>query len=160
MLSNRAIARFHQQAKGQPATIEEAFKELSRRAFAVWIRMMVTPPDKLRGLARMSKMLGCSSRNLRTVLTELRFKNFIELVRLKEGRRGFLEVKLTRRAMLVGADHFIKLSNFLFSGIENIESNLIQDSDPSSVKSAAGVETSRSICQVHGEPVHRYKQFP
>ena len=96
------------------ATINQAYSELSRSAFAVWIRLMAEPPDVLKlGKAHLAGLLGYGLRRTDEVLTELRRKGYIGVIR-PEGVAAPLTIVIRRRALInarVGS--FQRLSSIL-----------------------------------------------
>lgn len=94
-------------------TIDRAYRELTPASFALWLRMMVISQLELnKGRAHLSRLLGESDRTLDRRLRELRTKGYIAIESpTKPGRPSKLRLK--RRAVISGADHFIKLSRMV-----------------------------------------------
>lgn len=89
------------------ATIDQAYDELTRSAFAVWIRLMTERPETLKmGKAKLAALLGYSPRRSDEVLTELARKGYISVIKTRPrgepaaiGPRG---CEALRRAASVG----------------------------------------------------------
>lgn len=99
-------------ARVQPegVTIQEGYTELTKPAFAVWIRLMIEPERILEGgVERLGRALGYRRRGFFQVMQELRNKGYVRVIAGPCPRIPSM-VKIQRRAMLVGRDHFIKLS--------------------------------------------------
>jgi len=89
-------------------TIESAYRELTRPAFAVWIRMMVIPERFfLKGRNKMAKKLGYSEPGADPVFRELSRKGYLKL----ESSGPFVPVKITlvKRLILKGDDHIVNM---------------------------------------------------
>lgn len=91
--------------------LEVAYDLLTRQAYAVWVRMMVEPEAVLErsGMEQLAERFRYRQRAFYNVVQELRDKGFIRVIsppRLGEPSA----VILSKRALLVGRDHFIKLS--------------------------------------------------
>lgn len=95
----------------QPASIVEAFEELTPQAFAVWIRLMVTSEEELLGRKRIAKMLKYSLAASDNILNELKHKSYISFQR-KKNPGGQVRVVIRRRAIISGRNNFVKLSFF------------------------------------------------
>ncbi|GAG41452.1 unnamed protein product, partial [marine sediment metagenome] len=95
----------------EAATIEVGYQALTREAFAVWIRLMVEPENVLEsaGLARLAERFNYRERAFKEILRQLRNKGY---VRIESPPRPGVPAKLfiQRRVLLVGRDHFIRLS--------------------------------------------------
>jgi hypothetical protein len=107
------VAR-HSLSLGSPTkmgkTIHEAFEELSTQAFACWVRMHVIEGNKLKkGRAEVAKLLGKSLSQSNAILRELRNCGYIR-VNSATKRGNPSEILLEKRCVLVGIDHFIKMS--------------------------------------------------
>jgi hypothetical protein len=96
--TKRRRSRFHpSEYRGGPVYTEEAYGELSRSAFAVWIRLMTLTGDQLReGIGSVSRRLGYSPKGGRAVLSELELAGYVGFV--NEGTRQ--HVVLLRKAMV------------------------------------------------------------
>jgi hypothetical protein len=94
----------------QYPTIEQAYSELTYRAFAVWIRLMVATPDQLAsGKKELSKVCNYSTSHFYTILNELHNKDYIRHTPAPLYRPH--TIILHKRAMIVGRNHFVRLSN-------------------------------------------------
>jgi hypothetical protein len=84
----------------EPISIQAAYALLSRRAFAVWIRLMAENPETLfAGRHRLAKLLGYSERRFSELLLELDRKGFVSLIRPE--RPGFVtKIVIARRAKI------------------------------------------------------------
>lgn len=93
------------------ASIEEAYNDLSRNAFAIWIRLMVTPERELEaGRKALARSFGCSVSAFNRTIRELKLKGYVDLVpQAKAGEPS--TIVISKRARLVGRDHFVKLSH-------------------------------------------------
>ena len=94
----------------QTASINDAYAELSKAAFAIWIRLMTeTNPAHLQTKERAAKVLGYSSVNsCKRVLEELVEEGYIEF--RNDSKGSGCRLVLVKRALLVGRDHFVRLS--------------------------------------------------
>ncbi|KKL80697.1 hypothetical protein LCGC14_2002140 [marine sediment metagenome] len=94
----------------QTASINDAYTELSKAAFAIWIRLMTeTNPAHLQTKKRVAKVLGYSSdQACKRVLEELVEKGYIEF--RNDSKGPGCRLVLVKRALLVGRDHFVRLS--------------------------------------------------
>jgi len=100
-----------------PITIPQAYRSLSKQAFAVWIRLLVVPDKQLVNRSKIAKMLGYSAANSDVVLRELKLKGYITWGRYP-GRPSRLVIR--RRAFLSGPTNFVHLSNICLSTIEQV----------------------------------------
>lgn len=98
--------------RSQPATIEEAYAELSVPAFAVWIRLQMATPKQLLGRAKIAKIIDYSSAQSDTILRELKYKGYIQMIANGQGKPSQLVIQ--RRTILSGPSSFVRLSNFTF----------------------------------------------
>lgn len=92
------------------ARIDEAYCDLTREAFAVWVRMSVDSKKVLEhsGVATLAERYRYKRRGFFDILRQLRNKGY---VRFNTPPRGeIVSVFIERRPLLVGADHFVKLS--------------------------------------------------
>lgn len=92
------------------AKLDEAYQDLSREAFAVWLRMAVDPKSVLEhsGVNNLAVRYRYKRRGFFDILRQLRNKGY---VRFSTPPRGDpVSVYIVRRPMLVGVDHFVKLS--------------------------------------------------
>jgi hypothetical protein len=92
-------------------TIEQAYDELTREAFSVWIRLMVVSSSDLRnGKKDLSKICNYSLNRFYTIMKELYNKGYVSYI--KPSRLGTKHtVLLKKRALISGRNHFIKLSS-------------------------------------------------
>jgi len=90
-------------------TITEAYNQLPRTAFALWIRMAVHPIHELEtlGMYKLAKQFGYSRRTFYDQVQVLRNFGYIRYATV-HGRAS--QIRLTKRPLLVGVDQFIKLS--------------------------------------------------
>ncbi len=104
-----------------PITIADAYAQLSQEAFAVWMRLHVCTPEELDGgRQNLAKLLGLSNGRSNEVLRELVAKRFVQMNRAE--RNGLpTQTVLVKRALLVGRDAIIKLSNVLSGGLASSE---------------------------------------
>lgn len=98
----------HKPAEG--ITLADAYQDLTREAFAVWVRMMVEPETVLEGtgINKLSKTFQYGRRSFWTILQQLRNKGYIRFATPAPGSPAAIHI--TKRPMLVGRDHFLKLS--------------------------------------------------
>jgi hypothetical protein len=93
----------------KPATIEEAYKELSTAAFAVWIRLMTMEPLAFRSRGKMARHLGYGVSRTNEILRELRLKGYVNVpLQTHPGKPS--QIVLLRRALLAGRSQFIQLA--------------------------------------------------
>lgn len=91
-----------------PVRIADAYQELSKEGFAVWILMAVTSAKVLEsGLGKMASEFGYKERGFRKVLSELRNKGYVRYV---TRTRLPVPLQIARRPLLAGHDRFVKLS--------------------------------------------------
>jgi hypothetical protein len=102
-----------------PCGLAEAYDQLTRGAFAIWIRMAVAERRELRvGRAKLSLMLGYSRRQGDELLRELERKGFVAFLPHGPWRRTV--VVLTRRPLLERGHSFTRFARFLFSPISEM----------------------------------------
>lgn len=103
---------------GNPTAIETAFDELTPKAFAVWVRLMLLDDEQLKmGRRRVTEIIGYSERQGNVILSELRDKGYIKII--KGPYPSFPSaIELSRKAMLASRSHFIKLANMLCSHMQ------------------------------------------
>lgn len=90
-----------------PCPIADAYDQLTRRAFAVWIRLSVAEPDDLRaGRARLSDLLGYSRRQGDECLRELERKGFITF--LPDGPWKRTSIVVARKPLLQRGHSFAR----------------------------------------------------
>jgi len=92
------------------AKLDDAYEELTRAAFAVWLRMSADSTVVLQhsGVHNLAKRYGYARRGFFEVLRQLRNKGY---VRYNTPPRGeSISVTIARRPLLVGVDQFVKLS--------------------------------------------------
>lgn len=91
-------------------TIEQAYDELSREAFAVWMRLMImSNKDLQRGKKYLSKLCNYSLNRFYAIMKELYNKTYVSYV--KTSRLGSAHiVVLKKRALIEGENSFIVLS--------------------------------------------------
>lgn len=88
--------------------IAGAYAELSRAAFAVWIRLMIMTDDELsRGREHLSRELGYSEPGASLVLKELIRKGYIRMQ--SDGPFQPSKLILDKSLLLKGDDRIIKL---------------------------------------------------
>ncbi len=100
------------ESRGEPATIEEAYEELTQVAFAVWIRLQVAEPKQLVGRSKIAKAIGYSVARSDEILRELKLKGYVKMMPRGNGRASYLV--LHRVPILSGPSGFITLSSFTF----------------------------------------------
>lgn len=92
------------------STLPEAYRELTKTAFAVWVLLhTMTEAELSAGRKVIASALGKTTSSANDVFRELRRKGFVGIVRSDEDRR-LAKITLKRRAILKGTDRFIKLS--------------------------------------------------
>ena len=82
----------------EPASIQDAYEELSQEAFAVWIRMMLMTDSDLVGRQKIAKLLGYSEGRSNAILRELKLKSYIFIERPDMPGEETI-VKIRRRAV-------------------------------------------------------------
>ena len=90
--------------------LDEAYDDLTREAYAVWIRLQIVPDHELRrfGLIHLAEKFRYRQRQFGTVMRQLRNKGY---VRYQAGLPGVpANIQITKRPLLVGFDRFIKLT--------------------------------------------------
>lgn len=100
-------------AADAPAAVklDAAYDDLTRQAFAVWVRMMVEPESALNGLGveGLARKFSYKQRAFFEVLRQLRDKGYIRIVSAaRPGKPA--AILIAKRPLLVGRDHFVKLS--------------------------------------------------
>lgn len=105
----------------EPTTIQTAYKELSKTAFSVWIRLMVADEKELIGRDNIEEAIGFSQMQTTRILQELRRKGYVESIR--KGNHGKVNLRVRRRALLSGKNSFIRLSNFALDLPLNFDEN-------------------------------------
>jgi len=93
---------------GESVGIIDAYAELTRPAFAVWIRLMAMTPEQLTlGRDFLAKQLGYSEPGASQVLKELSRKAYLKV----DSGGPFLPTQfiLIKRLILKGDDHVITL---------------------------------------------------
>lgn len=90
-------------------TIVDAYNELSRTAFALWIRMCVHPTHELEklGMYKLAKKFGYTRRTFYEQVQVLRNAGYVRYA-TTHGRAA--QIRIAKRPMLIGVDQFIKLS--------------------------------------------------
>jgi len=102
-----------------PCGLVEAYEQLSRPAFSVWIRLSVADPHELRqGRARLSRFLGYSRRQGDELLRELERTGFITFLPHGPWRRTVIVI--VRKPLLERGHGFARFSAFLFSPISEM----------------------------------------
>lgn len=92
-----------------PCPIADAYGQLTRKAFAIWIRLSVAEPDELRaGRARVSRLLGYSKRQGDEVLRELERCGFITF--LPEGPWQRTTIVVVRKPLLQRGHGFARFA--------------------------------------------------
>lgn len=98
----------HHVKEPAPFPLDDAWGELGRDAFAVWVRLMLVPSRKLCGGRNvLAEHLQMAPRTLSRFLYELRNKGYLRLIRSHES--GRLEVHILRRALIVGPTAFVRI---------------------------------------------------
>ncbi len=93
-----------------PAKLDEAYGDLTRAAFATWIRLMVEPRENetlKKGRGKVARMLGYSQRRSNEVLLELSRKGYVSFIFNGSGKPT--EVVIERRAMISSRGNFVRL---------------------------------------------------
>jgi len=99
-----------------PCPLAEAYDELTRAAFAIWIRMSVADRGELRmGRGKLARMLGYSRRQGDELLRELERKGFVAFIPHGPYRRTV--VVIVRRPLLEHGHGFARFSSLLFSDV-------------------------------------------
>lgn len=99
-----------------PCPLAQAYEELTRSAFAIWIRMSVAGKGELRmGRGKLSRMLGYSRRQGDELLRELERKGFVAFIPHGPYRRTVVVV--VRRPLLEHGHGFARFSHALFSRV-------------------------------------------
>lgn len=91
-------------------SIESAYSELSRRAFAVWIRLMAEPKGSLKniGVKTFGKKVALSRRAVWYAMCELRDAGYLRIV--APTRVGaFSEMYATKRPSVSTHSHFVRI---------------------------------------------------
>lgn len=103
----------------RPATIQEAYNELSQEAFAVWMRLLVAKDTELsKGRGALADLLGYSEGRSNAILRELKHKGYIEFQ--KSYRIGLPTlVKILRRGLVTGPSRIMKMGGDLPSQPSN-----------------------------------------
>lgn len=92
-----------------PCDIAEAYDQLSRGAFAAWIRMCVAERDDLRqGREHLAEVLGYSKRQSDELIRELERSGFIAT--LPEGPWRRTVITIVRRPLLQRGNRFTRFS--------------------------------------------------
>jgi len=93
--------------------IEKAFNELSQEAFAIWIRLMMASPKQLKsGRTKLAEMTNYSEGRFSVILKELKNNGYVTIhPGPYPGTPS--EIKLTRKALIAGKNHFVILANCL-----------------------------------------------
>jgi len=92
-----------------PCPIADGYAQLSRKAFAVWIRLSVAEPDELRaGRTNVSALLGYSKRQGDEVLRELERNGFIAF--LPDGPWKRTTIVVARKPLLQRGHGFARFS--------------------------------------------------
>lgn len=92
------------------ARLDVAYDNLSRQAFAVWLRMAVEPQKSLAsdGIAALAKRFRYQRRSFAKVLQQLRNAGFIRYTTPAEvGERA--SIQIVKKPVLVGTNQFVKL---------------------------------------------------
>lgn len=90
--------------------IADAYADLPREAFAVWIRLSVMAPKNFSlGYRKLCSRFGYERHRFAEVIQKLQFKGYVRIER-DESPFGRCTIHIVRRPMLVGADFFLKLS--------------------------------------------------
>ncbi len=102
-----------------PCGLAEAYEQLTRAAFAVWIRMSVAERSELRmGRGKLSRLLGYSRRQGDEVLRELERKGFVAFIPHGPWRRTIVVV--VRKPLLERGHGFTRFASLLFSPISEM----------------------------------------
>ena len=90
--------------------IDEAYDDLTREAFAVWIRMMVDGDVVLHvfGITALALRYNYKKRQFSTILRQLRNKGYVRFATPPRGKPAV--IKIAKRPLLVGYNRFVKLS--------------------------------------------------
>lgn len=99
--------------EGHPATIADAYNELSQEAFAVWMRLLVARDSELaKGRGPVADMLGYSEGRSNAILRELKHKEYIEFVKSDRIGEPTL-IRILRRALVSGPSRIIRIGGEL-----------------------------------------------
>lgn len=86
----------------------DAYNELSKMGFAVWIRLCLVQDIESYSFAKLRVVLNYKSQVFNDVLLHLKECGYIELRRYGNGKKG--SVSIIKRPLLTGFDRFIKLN--------------------------------------------------
>lgn len=87
-----------------PVEIAEAYKELSRPAFAFWLRMHVASPEEITmGRKKLARVLRTSVRNMSKWMLELKRKGYVDSSRKRPKPERFA---ILRRAVVRNGQEF------------------------------------------------------
>jgi predicted transcriptional regulator len=92
-------------------TIAQAYDELSREAFSVWMRLMVMSNNELQiGKKNLSKVCNYSLNRFYSIMKELYNKGYVAYVKHKRlGTKHIILLK--KRALISGRNSFVILSS-------------------------------------------------
>lgn len=97
------------QEEARPATIPEAYSELTQEGFAIWMRLLVATDSQLdSGRKEVSKLLGYSEGRSNVILRELKHKGYIRFIPAHRPGLPTL-VKIRRKALISGPVRIIRL---------------------------------------------------
>lgn len=92
-----------------PCPIADGYTELSRGAFAAWIRLCVAEPDDLRqGRQHLADLLGYSLRQSNELIRELERSGFIAV--LPEGPWRKTVITIARKPLIQRGNRFARFS--------------------------------------------------
>jgi hypothetical protein len=91
-------------------SIADAYAELTRNEFAVWIRMMTMDDDELIGRKKTCERLGYKESRGSAILTELKYKKYIS-VTPTAGVTSPSRIEVVKRAKISGPNRFVNLAN-------------------------------------------------
>jgi hypothetical protein len=95
----------------EPITIIDAYDDLTNPAFAVWMRLLVTPEKSLTNREKLAVKLHYSTAGLDNILGELKRKGYIQIQ--TPSRPGLpSKIIISRRAKIFGRNKIVTLSNF------------------------------------------------
>jgi hypothetical protein len=107
---------YHQDVRHRPneenepeyVGLDQAFNDLSRDAFALWLRLHTVEAVFLRkGCNALAASIGVAPRSLYRWIGELRARRYIRV--RSRGRGGKLRIEFRRRALIVTSSAFVAM---------------------------------------------------
>jgi hypothetical protein len=116
-----------------PATIQQAYEELSAQSFAVWIRMHGEHQAMETGRSALAKILKYSVRRFSDLLNELERKGYVSFVRRPGAEPD--GVILNRRCIIKATSGMVRISSVVGDAPDHNKPNLVtQTSYPRTVR--------------------------